>query len=129
MRASFIFLGGLTAGVTVAVIGFGILMGQNIEGCGKCVTAQMQLEHIGVALDLYADDHGNYPTEEEGLNSLRGAYLKALSADPWGQDFQYALIERKGEQCYLVWSLGSDMARGGLRSSTVDIFVSRLTSD
>jgi len=67
----------------------------------KVKTAQIQMENIASALDLYYLDAGRYPTTEEGLAALvrhpanasswNGPYLKTSNVpkDPWGHDYLY----------------------------------------
>ena len=102
------------------------------ESKGK--TAQIQMENIASALDLYYLDVGRYPTTEEGLDALvrapasasawNGPYLKSATAprDPWGHNFVYRSPGRNGP--YEIGSLGPDGKEGGasalMRSTDVD---------
>ena len=71
---------------------------------------------LSVALDLFEQDMGHYPTSEEGLKVLvtstgdtrwKGPYLKSgLKPDPWGHDYVYQLNTEKGG--YVLRSLGPD---------------------
>jgi general secretion pathway protein G len=56
---------------------------------------------LGVAMDLFEQDTGRYPTSEEGLMALiqnpqvvnwRGPYIKSATVplDPWGNPYRYA---------------------------------------
>ena len=56
---------------------------------------------FGLAMDLFEQDVGRYPTTDEGLEALilnpqasnwRGPYLKSatLPFDPWGNPYKYA---------------------------------------
>ena len=57
--------------------------------------------NLSLALDLFEQDIGRYPTTDEGLPALvispgvsgwKGPYLKAgLYKDPWDNDYQYSL--------------------------------------
>ena len=62
---------------------------------------QMIVGTFGVAIDLFEQDTGRYPTMEEGLSALienpqvvnwRGPYLKSvvLPPDPWGNPYRYS---------------------------------------
>jgi general secretion pathway protein G len=89
----------------------------------KVKTAQIQMENIASALDLFYLDAGRYPTNEEGLAALvrapaglsswNGPYLKSAAApkDPWGHDFIYRFPGQNG--AYDVGSLGPDGKAGG----------------
>ncbi len=95
-------------------------------GEAKTTTAKTQMELIGVALDSYRLDNGNYPVTAQGLDALntrpgrqpaplnwRGPYLrKAVPMDPWGRAYVYAAPARGGEG-YELRSLGRDGAEGG----------------
>lgn len=95
-------------------------------GEAKTTTARTQMELIGVALDSYRLDNGNYPVTAQGLDALntrptrqpapmnwRGPYLrKAVPQDPWGKPYIYAAPSRGGEG-YELRSLGRDGVEGG----------------
>lgn len=86
-------------------------------------TAELQIEQIVNALQLFYIDVGRYPTEAEGLTVLidapggeeswRGPYLETTGplTDPWGRDY---IFEATGENTRPnVLSYGRDGARGG----------------
>ncbi|PPD46201.1 MAG: type II secretion system protein GspG [Methylocystis sp.] len=89
----------------------------------KVKTAQIQMENLSSALDLFYLDAGRYPTTEEGLAALvtrpagvsswSGPYLKSSSApkDPWGHAYLYRSPGQNGP--YDVGSLGPDGREGG----------------
>lgn len=92
-------------------------------GGSKTKTARLQVEDLGVALDLYRLEVGRYPTTDEGLDALiekpadaqnwNGPYLKKkqIRKDPWGFDYQYRSPGEHGG--YDLLSLGADNAEGG----------------
>lgn len=92
-------------------------------GSAKTESAQIQVERIGSALDLYRLHAGRYPTTEEGLIVLverpedapawNGPYIKNRKGitDPWGRLFHYRAPGEHGE--YDLYTLGSDDAEGG----------------
>jgi general secretion pathway protein G len=96
-------------------------------GEAKATTAKTQMELIGVALDSYRLDNGNYPVTSQGLEALnvrpsrqpaplnwRGPYLrKAVPVDPWGRPYLYVAPARGGSEAYELRSLGRDGAEGG----------------
>jgi general secretion pathway protein G len=67
----------------------------------KVKAANIQIESLESALDLYALDTGHYPSSSEGLDALMhrpdgvatwsGPYLKghAVPKDPWGRPYIY----------------------------------------
>ena len=88
----------------------------------KVKTAQIQMENLASALDLFYLDAGRYPTTEEGLKALvqrpagvaywSGPYLKstAVPNDPWGHAFLYRAPGQSGP--YDVGSLGPEGREG-----------------
>lgn len=84
-------------------------------GKAKAQSAQMQIENINTALEMYYMENGAYPSTSAGLRALveapsdaprwNGPYLKNAKnlLDPWGRPYQYAAPDQ-GE--YSVYSLG-----------------------
>jgi len=72
---------------------------------------------LSLALDLFDQDVGRYPTVEEGLKALvedrgmpgwKGPYLKGgLKPDPWGNPYHYGLDPDYPRQ-YVLKSAGAD---------------------
>ncbi|MCY2951749.1 MAG: type II secretion system major pseudopilin GspG [Planctomycetota bacterium] len=72
---------------------------------------------LSLALDLFDQDIGRYPTVEEGLKVLvedrniagwKGPYLKGgLKADPWGRQYSYEVDPTYARQ-YVLKSAGPD---------------------
>lgn len=91
-------------------------------GSARTDTAEIQIEQIKTALDLFLIDNGRYPTTQEGLKALvevpgglvrwRGPYVEAtdLPRDPWGAPYIYAL---QSDGRVSLRSLGADQAEGG----------------
>jgi len=88
----------------------------------KVARARSDIASIGLALDLYELDLGEYPASlsvliakdppsdlsDEGQAQWNGPYLKkGLPRDPWGREYQYAR-ESQHQQDYDLYSLGSD---------------------
>lgn len=73
--------------------------------------------HLSLALDLFEQDMGRYPTEEEGLKALienpgssrwNGPYLKGeLVPDPWGNPYVYSR-DPENPRLYTLRSAGPD---------------------
>jgi general secretion pathway protein G len=107
-------------GMVVGLVGPRVL---NYLSESKVKTAQIQMENIASALDLFYLDAGRYPTTEEGLSALvrrppgvaawSGPYLKSAAApkDPWGHDYLYRAPGQSGP--YDVGSLGPEGKDGG----------------
>lgn len=112
--------------VVIAIIGLiaavltPSLMGQLSRARVK--SAQLQLESVAAAVEMFRSDVGRYPTGGEGLKVLidepvdaegwTGPYLKSTSAlkDPWTSDILYRPID---DGDFEVVSLGSDRKAGG----------------
>ena len=85
-------------------------------GKAKTQSAQIQIQNIGTALEMYYLENGAYPSETAGLKALveptpeapnwNGPYLKKTAnlLDPWGRAFQYVYPTNDGG--YEVFSLG-----------------------
>ena len=95
----------------------GIFSGQQDKVAGLFVK-----QTLDTALVPYRLDVGNYPSTEEGLTALmkapagkeakwKGAYLKELPLDPWGNPYQYRYPCSKNINAargYDAWSWGPD---------------------
>ncbi|MBR0994310.1 type II secretion system major pseudopilin GspG [Bradyrhizobium japonicum] len=100
-------LAALTAMATPQVMGY--------FGKAKTQSAQLQIENINTALEMYFVENGSYPSSSAGLRALveatpeaprwNGPYLKNAKTllDPWGRPYQYSVTEQ-GD--YNVYSLG-----------------------
>lgn len=92
-------------------------------GGSKTRAAQLQIQELSAALDLYRLELGGYPSTEQGLEALiskprnvenwNGPYLKknVIRMDPWGNPYQYRAPGQNGE--FDLWSLGADKREGG----------------
>lgn len=91
-------------------------------GSAKTDTAQIQIEQVKTALDLFLIDNGRYPTTQEGLKALveapvglvrwQGPYVDAtdIPRDPWDTPYVYTL---QSDGKVSLRSLGADKAEGG----------------
>jgi general secretion pathway protein G len=109
--------------VVLAIIGLIVgLVGPRVVNYlseSKVKAAQIQMENLASALDLYYLDNGRYPTSAEGLAALvqkpsesrnwNGPYLKAATAlkDPWGKPYLYRFPGTTG-----AFDLGSSGPEG-----------------
>jgi len=112
-------------GIVAAVIVAPRLLGQ----AGKAQQAQAveEIETIGIALDRYAKDNGDYPSTEQGLAALwenpdkpplpiswKGPYLEIpITQDPWGNDYIYIRPGIHNRYGYDLISFGSNGQEGG----------------
>ena len=89
-------------------------------GSAKEKIARQSIERLATVLDMYKLDVGNYPTTEQGLQSLitrpqggtrwSGPYLKGdkLPDDPWGRPFAYRNPSQRPGHDFDLYSLGPD---------------------
>ena len=89
--------------------------------------ALIDIQQIGLALDMYAADNGQYPTTEQGLQSLirmptsppepmnwTEAYVKPTDfKDPWGAEYIYVSPSDREGYDYDLYSYGADGQEGG----------------
>lgn len=91
-------------------------------GKSETKTARAQIEALGLGLDQYRIDVGQYPTTEQGLIALNknpgnvpkwaGPYLKkSVPNDPWGKPYLYKSPGEHGD--YDLSTLGKDGQLGG----------------
>ena len=87
--------------------------------------AKSDIRALSAGLKLYKLDNFNYPSTEQGLESLvskpsgeppaknwkQGGYIDRLPSDPWGNPYQYLSPGEKME--FDLWSYGSDGKSGG----------------
>ena len=85
--------------------------------------AKGDIQALTSALQLYKLDNFNYPTTQQGLESLQTRpggnppapnwkrYVDRLPKDPWGQPYQYLNPGQRGD--FDVYSMGSDGRPGG----------------
>ena len=89
----------------------------------KISVARSDIEaHLATALKLYELDNGNFPTTDQGLQSLRakpitapspsnwnGPYIEKEPIDPWGSPYVYA-SPGKNRPDYDLYSKGKDQS-------------------
>ena len=107
-------------GLIAAVLTPG-LVGQ--LGRSRTKAAQVQVETVATAVEMFRSDVGRYPSQAEGLQSLiaqpgaaegwTGPYVKSAKAlkDPWGNDMTYRLSD--DGRSFLVTSHGADGQENG----------------
>ncbi len=89
----------------------------------KSDTAEIQVQNLAVAVDLFHLDVGRYPSQQEGLRALverpsgaerwDGPYVTREQSltDPWGQAYLYRFPGQEG--AFDLYTLGADQAAGG----------------
>ena len=107
----------LIIGILLAIVGVNII-GQFKQA--KERTTRIQIKNIEHALILFKANCGFFPTDEQGLEALveapsggkdckgypDGGFMDQLSADAWGQPFNYANPPTHGGKAYDIWSEG-----------------------
>lgn len=92
-------------------------------------TAKVNISAMSQALEQYALDAYDYPSEQQGLEALisrpdnlpssasyrTGGYLQKASIplDPWGRPYVYERPGDKSGRAYDLYSLGADGKEGG----------------
>jgi len=93
-------------------------------GDARISKAKNDIRVLESSLELYKLDNFTFPNTEQGLQSLvskpsggefkhwrKGGYVKKLSKDPWGNEYQYL---NPGSHSEIdIFSLGADAAPGG----------------
>ena len=87
--------------------------------------AKSDIGAIEAGLTMYKLDNYKYPSTDLGLNALvqrpndptvrnwrENGYLKRISADPWGNPYQYVFPGTRGQE-YDLYSFGADGQEGG----------------
>jgi len=109
-----VIIGILAGGVAVS------LAGRSRDAMVTRAQSDVQAS-FSLALDLFEQHMGRYPTTSEGLEALvvdpgderwRGPYLKGgLKPDPWGNPYRYEFID-DGRGQYVLSSNGPDGREG-----------------
>lgn len=107
------------------IAGFAVPNLMKVFGSAKSDAAAIQINNLGVVLDIYRLENGAYPTEEQGLKALvtapasvttwNGPYLDKESAltDPWNNPYRYKVPGARSKRGYDLFSYGADNAAGG----------------
>jgi len=95
------------------------------EQAKKAVAKADISSNISMALKLYELDNGNFPTTEQGLNTLvsgpssasasgnwNGPYLETIPLDPWGNAYKYKSPGTVNKATYDLFSAGKDGTEG-----------------
>ena len=91
----------------------------------RIAKAKQDIQAVETALTMFKLDNFRYPTSEQGLKALverpgdesirnwrPGGYLKRVTQDPWGNDYQYANPGTHGGE-FDLYSMGADGQPGG----------------
>lgn len=115
--------------VMVVVIILGILAAivvprvMDRPDAARITKAKQDIRAMESALNLYKLDNFNYPTTDQGLESLVAKpagspeprnwkqYMDRLPKDPWGNDYQFLSPGSKGD--IDIFSFGADGRPGG----------------
>ncbi len=115
--------------ITILALLGGIVMPRVIGRLrqAKPQKAAIDIKQIGMALDMYAADNGEYPTTEQGLQALitqptsppeptnwNGPYVDPTRfLDPWGNQYIYTSPSTHEGYDYDLYSYGADGQEGG----------------
>jgi general secretion pathway protein G len=115
--------------VVVVIIGLlaAVIVPQVVDKVdqARVAKAKQDITSLETALTMYRLDNSKYPTTDQGLAALvtqptdpnirhwrPGGYIKRISKDPWGNDYQYVYPGTHGGE-YDLYSLGADNQPGG----------------
>jgi general secretion pathway protein G len=115
--------------VVVVIIGLlaAVIVPQVVDKVdqARVAKAKQDITSLETALTMYRLDNSKYPTTDLGLSALTtqptdpsirhwrpGGYIKRISKDPWGNDYQYVYPGTHGGE-YDLYSLGADNQPGG----------------
>jgi general secretion pathway protein G len=105
------------------LVGLATPMVMNRLSGAKTDTAQIEVERLSGALDLYRLELGDYPSAEDGLRALveqppgaerwNGPYVTKADAiiDPWDRPYRYRYPGEHSQ--FDLYSLGRDGQDGG----------------
>ena len=79
---------------------------------GRRTAAKTQIEAFMTTLMTYNIEHGRFPTQEEGLESLRPLMRKDIPPDPWNNAYVYRFPGEHGPDPEIM-SFGADGQPGG----------------
>ncbi len=115
--------------IVIGIIAAVLLAPQLLGQAGRALQAQAaeEIEALGIALDRYAKDNGDYPSTEQGLKALwekpeepprpinwTGPYMDIpITVDPWGNPYIYIRPGVHDSYGYDLISFGSDELEGG----------------
>ena len=87
--------------------------------------AKADIQAIETALTMFKLDNYKFPSTDLGLTALyqrpndptirnwrENGYIKRISADPWGNPYQYVFPGTRGQE-YDLYSFGADGQEGG----------------
>jgi general secretion pathway protein G len=75
--------------------------------------AQVVIENLGIAVELYRIEYEKLLPEELGLEHLsdpRVELIRQVPADPWGEPYEYSQLTNDS---FIIWSGGSKNNTGG----------------
>jgi len=110
--------------IIALLVGAGIYSLRGVIGNGQRQRVKADFEALRVALNLYRQDSGNYPSTEQGLEALvtkpktgrvlknYTPYMKKVQRDPWDNPYIYAWPPPKGGIDPVIYSLGRDRMDG-----------------
>jgi len=99
----------------------------------RITKAKQDIRALESSLELYRLDNFNYPSTDQGLESLvtqpsgspepknwkEGGYMKRLPKDPWGNEYQY--LNPGVNSAIDIFTFGADGEEGGEDGANADI--------
>ena len=79
---------------------------------GRKVAAKSQIESLSAATQLFNIENGRFPTQEEGIDSLRPYLQKDIPDDPWKRPYIYRYPGQHGPEPDIM-CFGADGTEGG----------------
>jgi general secretion pathway protein G len=79
---------------------------------GRQTAAKTQIEALMAAVQRFNMEKGRFPTQEEGLISVRPYLTKDIPNDPWGNPYIYRFPGQNGPEPDIL-SYGADGKPGG----------------
>lgn len=79
---------------------------------GRQTAAKTQIESLKAALQRFNIEHGRFPNQEEGLQSVRPYLDKDIPLDPWQNAYVYRFPGEHGSEPDVL-SYGADGEPGG----------------
>jgi general secretion pathway protein G len=90
----------------------------------RIAAATTDVNNLDNAVELFEQDAGRYPSNDEGLGALvnqpanvrtwHGPYIKkGVPVDPWGNAYVYRYPGTQNQTGYYLYSMGPDGREGG----------------
>lgn len=114
----------IVLGIIALILGAAITFSGGITGAAREQAAQAKLREFVAKIETYRMVAGNYPSEQQGLQSLVEKpttapeprrwkqQFKNLPVDPWGEQYEYKNPGSRDPSTFEVVSKGEDREFG-----------------